>query len=162
MKILVISDTHGHNKNVEEVLRRVKPIDMLIHCGDVEGCERHIQELAECPCHFVRGNNDYFSDLPGEKIFNIGRYKVMVTHGHRYGVSMNTAMLEEEARSRKADIVMFGHTHRPYLAQRAGLTLLNPGSLSYPRQEGREPSYLMMTIEKNGEAYYSQIYLKRW
>lgn len=161
MKILVISDTHGYNKNLEEVLRLVKPIDMLIHCGDVEGCENQIQEAAECPCHFVKGNNDYFSDLPREKILNIGKHKIMVTHGHLYGVSMNTSILEEEARSLGADIVMFGHTHRPYLAQRSGMTLLNPGSLSYPRQEGREPSYLMMTVEESGEIYYSHIYLKR-
>ena len=37
MKILVVSDTHGHEKNLMTVLNRVRPVDALIHCGDVEG-----------------------------------------------------------------------------------------------------------------------------
>lgn len=32
MKVLIVSDTHKHNENLEEVLKKVKPIDMLVHC----------------------------------------------------------------------------------------------------------------------------------
>ena len=64
MKILVVSDTHGHEKNLMTVLNRVRPVDALIHCGDVEGGEDYIRAAAECPVYMVRGNNDYFSDLP--------------------------------------------------------------------------------------------------
>ncbi|NCB92598.1 MAG: metallophosphoesterase [Clostridia bacterium] len=156
MKILVVSDTHGHDKNLERVLYKVKPVDALIHCGDVEGMENHIRMIAECPCYLVRGNNDYFSDLPREEMITLGGYKIMITHGHMYGVSMDMSMLEEEARSREVQIVMFGHTHRPFLEQKKGLTLLNPGSLSYPRQAGRKPSFLIMEIDKNGEVHYTQ------
>lgn len=164
MRILVISDTHGHENNLEKVLCKVKPIDMLIHCGDVEGGERFIRERAGalCACCFVRGNNDYFSDLPREAVFTIKGYKIMVTHGHNYGVSMDTSILREEARSRGIQIVMFGHTHRPFLEQRSDITVLNPGSLSYPRQAGRKPSYLIMEIKENGEIQYSQEYLEEW
>ena len=41
MKVLIVSDTHKHNENLEEVLKKVKPIDMLIHCGDAEGAETY-------------------------------------------------------------------------------------------------------------------------
>ena len=54
--------------------------------------------------------------------------------------------------SRGKDIVMFGHTHKPYLDTEDGITILNPGSLSYPRQEGRRSSYMIMTIDEAGEA----------
>lgn len=37
MKILIVSDTHGRHRNLEEVLDREGPIDMLVHLGDVEG-----------------------------------------------------------------------------------------------------------------------------
>lgn len=47
---------------------------------------------------------------------------------------------------------MFGHTHKPYLETKDGVTILNPGSLSYPRQEGRRPSYMIMDIDEAGEA----------
>ena len=40
MKILVVSDTHGYVDNLERVLDREKNIEMMIHCGDVEGDER--------------------------------------------------------------------------------------------------------------------------
>ena len=45
MKILVVSDTHGHSRELLEVLRRVKPVDALIHCGDVEGQENYIRVI---------------------------------------------------------------------------------------------------------------------
>ena len=54
---------------------------------------------------------------------------------------------------------MFGHTHKPYLDTEDGITILNPGSLSYPRQEGRRPSYMIMTIDEAGEAHYEICYL---
>lgn len=160
MKILVVSDTHGHSSELIQVLRKVKPIDGLIHCGDVEGQENYIRGIAECPCYMVKGNNDFFCDLPREEVFQLGNYKVMVTHGHMYGVSMDTSMLEEEARSRGVQIVMFGHTHRPFLEQKEDITILNPGSLSYPRQAGRKPSFLVMEIDRQGEAHYFQNYIE--
>lgn len=35
-RILVISDSHGRNDDIEGVLRQVGHIDYLIHCGDLE------------------------------------------------------------------------------------------------------------------------------
>ncbi|MBS6194726.1 MAG: metallophosphoesterase [Clostridiales bacterium] len=161
MKILVVSDTHGRCSELMRVLQKVKPIDALIHCGDVEGEENYIRQIAECPCYIVRGNNDFFSDLEREEIFSLGNYKIMVTHGHLYGVSIDTSMLEEEAVSRGVQVVMFGHTHRPFLEQKENITLLNPGSLSYPRQSGRKPGFLIMEIDQEGEAHFSQNFLER-
>ena len=41
MKILIVSDTHRKDKNLERVIEREKPLDMFIHLGDAEGCSRH-------------------------------------------------------------------------------------------------------------------------
>ena len=54
---------------------------------------------------------------------------------------------------------MFGHTHRPYLEQDPDITVLNPGSLSFPRQEGRKGSFMIMEL-KEDLAEYQQCYLK--
>ena len=160
MKILIVSDTHGHERNLEKVLERVSPIDQLIHLGDVEGHEDYIEVLAECPVHMVSGNNDFFSDLPREEEFWLGKYHFLITHGHYYGVSMGTERLKEEAAARKIDIAMYGHTHRPEIDLTEGVTVLNPGSISYPRQWGRKPSYLIMEIDRDGEAHYTINYLE--
>ena len=162
MRILIVSDTHRRNGNRTQALDRTGPVDMFIHCGDVEGGEDFIRETAGCPVHMVAGNNDFFTDLPREEEFMIGKYRVWLTHGHNYYVSMGNEFIREEAMSRGVNIVMFGHTHRPLLEiGRSSLevTALNPGSISYPRQEGRRPSFILMELDKAGNAYYHLNYL---
>ena len=88
MKVLIVSDTHGRDENLEIAINREAPFDMLVHCGDVEGREFYIEALAECPCSIVSGNNDFFSDLPREDVIEVEGNKILVTHGHYYGVSM--------------------------------------------------------------------------
>ena len=139
MKILIVSDTHRNTDNLEVVLEQEKPLDLLIHLGDIEGDEDYIEVLAECPVEAVAGNNDFFSDLPGEREIQIGKYKALLTHGHYYYVNAGTGRIKMEAEAREIDIAMFGHTHRPLLEQDNGVVVLNPGSISYPRQEGKNP-----------------------
>ena len=113
MKILIVSDTHRYHDNYLRVLERVAPVDMVIHCGDIEGGEYIIAQSAGCPVQMVQGNNDFFSDLPIEKEFQVGRYKVWLTHGHTYGVSVGNNLIKAEAIDKGVDIVMFGHSHKP-------------------------------------------------
>lgn len=161
MKILIISDTHRQHYNFDQVIEKTGKIDMLIHLGDAEGAEDYIEAVADCPVHIVAGNNDFMSMLEKEEEFNIGTYRVFISHGHRYYVSMGMERLKEEARMRSADIVMFGHTHRPILDIEEDLITLNPGSLSYPRQEGREPSYILMDIDREGQAHFTINYIRK-
>ena len=60
MKILIVSDTHRNEDNLIEVLEKEKNLDLLIHCGDVEGAEDEIEHYAGCKTVFVAGNNDFF------------------------------------------------------------------------------------------------------
>lgn len=159
MKVLIVSDTHRHNENLEKVLKEIKPIDLLIHCGDAEGTEGQIQQICECPLYIVSGNNDFFSRLPYEIEFLIDKYKVFMCHGHTYYVSMGLERLLDEARLRKADVVLYGHTHRPIIELRDGIMVINPGSISYPRQEGKIPTYVIMEIDKAGDASYTLHYV---
>ena len=48
------------------------------------------------------------------------------------------------------DVVMYGHTHVPYIEIGDDVTILNPGSISYPRQPGRKPTFLIMEIDEEG------------
>lgn len=159
MKILIVSDTHRKHENLNVVLERTQPVDMVIHLGDAEGEEDHIRELAGCPLEIVAGNNDFFSCLPREKELEIGKYRVLITHGHYYYVNAGIADIEREASARNFDIVMFGHTHRPIIDYAKDIIALNPGSLSYPRQEGKRPSYIMMELDKKGDAHFEILYL---
>lgn len=146
MKVLIVSDTHGRDEKLEKAVLAEAPFDYLIHCGDVEGREFFIEALAECPCTIVAGNNDFFSDLPREEELELAGIRMLVTHGHYYGVSMDLYGLVDEAKSRGCQVVLFGHTHRPVAEEKGGVLVINPGSLSYPRQEGRKPSYAVMEL----------------
>ena len=83
----------------------------------------------------------------------------MITHGLAYGVSMGYQNIRNEGRVRGVDAVMFGHTHRPLLEEDDDLILLNPGSLSYPRQKGRQRSYIVMEKERGKKPTFEIRYL---
>lgn len=160
MRILIVSDTHGRHQALDRALGEVGAIDMFIHLGDVEGGEDYLNAVIDCEKHMVRGNNDFFSELPREEEFYIGRYKVFITHGHAYYVSLDVEDIREEGRARGVDIVMFGHTHRPYFENKNGIVVLNPGSLSFPRQEGRRGSYMILETDGREKLDFKQYYLE--
>lgn len=150
MKVLIMSDTHGVHKNLDRVLELERPYEQILHMGDIEGDEDYIEAVAGCPVAAVRGNNDYFSQLPQERIAEIAGKRILMTHGHYYYVAAGVELLIKEAFGRGADMVMFGHTHYPMIRREGGLTVINPGSLSYPRQEGHRPSYIVMETDPQG------------
>jgi len=160
VKVLIVSDTHGYIKNLKKVLKNISPIDHLIHLGDIEGSEDYIESIAGCPVHMISGNNDFLSNLSKEDEFWLGKYHILITHGHYYGVSIGTEGLKEEGRARRMDIVMFGHTHKPMIERDDDIIVLNPGSLSFPRQIGRKPSFMIMEIDSEGEAHFTINYLE--
>lgn len=165
MRVLIVSDTHGHHEYFVKAVRAAGKIDMVIHCGDSEGGENEMRSIVEnttgtlCPCIFVRGNNDYAGDLRSEAVVSVSGHKVFVTHGHRYSLYMGFDTLSYAANEREADVVLFGHTHKPCIETYAGIWMVNPGSLSYPRQEGRKATYIIMESDTKGELHFELFFL---
>ena len=159
MKIMIISDTHRERRNFYKAIEREKPIDLLVHCGDVIGEDADLAYIAGCKIEAVAGNMDFHSDLPGEKVFQIGNYKVFLTHGHLYGANYSEKNLREAGEYEGADIVMYGHTHIPKITRYGDIVVLNPGSISFPRQADHKASYAIMTIDDAGEAHYEIKYI---
>lgn len=159
MRVLIVSDTHRKNENYFRVLDKERP-DLVIHCGDAEGSEYALTQAADCPVEIVLGNNDFFSELPRELVLEIGPYRAWVVHGHNYYVSMGNETLKREAAAKGMDIVFYGHTHRPVIDTEDEVIAVNPGSLSYPRQDGRKPSYVIMELDEQDEAEFAVKYLE--
>ena len=78
MRVLIVSDTHGRHTSLDRALKEAGEIDMFIHLGDVEGGEDYIEAVVECEKHMIRGNNDFFSYLPAEEEFWIGKKKCLL------------------------------------------------------------------------------------
>lgn len=157
MKILVISDTHRYQNEFYELLNQIKDIDYVIHCGDTEGYEDEMEAVCGVPFVAVAGNNDFCSYLPRERVLEFLGHRIFVVHGHTYSVSGGLGRLIEEAKYRECDVCLFGHTHRPTYCTDGNLQILNPGSISLPRQASRRPSYAILELEE-GETPVCNLY----
>lgn len=154
LRILIVSDSHGRNDYVKRAIKQAGAIDGFIHLGDVEDDVEELRSFAGCPSYIVMGNNDYGLGLPEHLNVTIGGKKIFLTHGHRHGVNYDLKRLGLLGTLNKMDMVMYGHTHYPYLDIGEDITMLNPGSLTYPRQEGRARTFLTMEIDEQGKVEF--------
>ena len=162
IKALIISDSHGHHDLVRQAIGREAPIDLLIHAGDVEGdLEQVLGPGRDYEIRAVAGNMDWSDRLEDELCFSVGGHVVYLTHGHRLGVHSGTRRLVERAKELGADIAVYGHIHVPDYGTEDGVTVINPGSIAKPRQEGWRKSYAVMKIDGDGTVDVKFKYLPR-
>lgn len=159
MRALIVSDTHKDNRNYYTALERERPLDFVVHCGDAGGEETPLEVAAGCPFYIVSGNLDYYSALPPEISINEMGKKILITHGHRYYVNDGNDILKEYAIGEGADIVFYGHTHVPEIDEQDEIVIVNPGSLSYPRQDNHRPSYAVMESDRKGRLSFEIKYI---
>ena len=158
MRALIVSDSHGRCENLEKAILQVRP-DRLYHLGDSQGQADYIRSICECPAEFVRGNCDWYSDLPEEVVLPVGNHRILLTHGHNYFVKYNAMELVAAAKKKECDTVLYGHTHYPQIEQLDGVCVVNPGSISLPRQENRRPSFVVMDVDRAGDLHFTLNYL---
>ena len=164
LRILIMSDSHGRNENVELAIAQVREeigeFQMLIHLGDV-GDARELESLAGVPCYIVRGNTDYDAKLLNANVIEAGGHRIFATHGHLYQVDMRLDLLRFAALENDCDIAMYGHTHVPYLEEDPDdVTILNPGSISKPRQADHRYTYMVMENHDEDEVTYELRYVE--
>lgn len=164
LRILIMSDSHGRNENVELAIAQVREeigeFQMLIHLGDV-GDARELESLAGVLCYIVRGNTDYDAKLLNANVIEAGGHRIFATHGHLYQVDMRLDLLRFAALENDCDIAMYGHTHVPYLeGDPDDVTILNPGSISKPRQADHRYTYMVMEIDDEDEVTYELRYVE--
>ncbi|MBP3703410.1 MAG: metallophosphoesterase [Lachnospiraceae bacterium] len=156
MKYLVISDSHGYNENIRKVIEIERPVEAVFHCGDLECHVADIERITGCSVIAISGNNDfYFHELQPQRMITRQGHRILMVHGHRQGVNFTTSRLLYLAMENQADIVMFGHTHIPCHEEEGGITLLNPGSISIPRQSNKKPTYAIMEISEDGLCHFT-------
>ena len=150
--ILVVSDNHRKLEKLFQLIDANPDISYFLHLGDSEGGEEEIRAHLpkQCDSYFVQGNNDFFAYLPKEVEVRLGKEKLFLTHGHLYGVNFDLQRLADEAKDRDCSMALFGHTHKPCQRTVNGVLCINPGSISFPRQDDRRQSYAMFYMDKKG------------
>jgi len=143
-RIGVLSDTHGDLLSIESALTRLGSLDALVHAGDYYRDGERLALKLPIPVIAVVGNCDARRH-PLEEIVELAGKKFFVTHGHLYGVKNGTQNLVREARRRRADVVVFGHTHVPVLFSELGMVFVNPGS-THSGRRGAAPACSLIII----------------
>lgn len=143
MKIFVTSDTHGRIDKVEEVWSRLTDVDLVVHLGDYERDALRLQSVLQTEVVSVKGNMDGSYSADDYKIVETEFGKLFLTHGHMFNVKASPLSLIYKAQEEDCKAALFGHTHRPVYEDAGGLYLVNPGSLSQPR-DGTEGSYAII------------------
>lgn len=151
-RIMIVSDTHGNNMYLNKAIEEAGEFDLFLHLGDLQGSEHFIETFVECPKEMIAGNNDYYIEYPQEKIIEVEGHRIWMTHGHLYQVYSGVSLLKQFALGKNVDMVLFGHTHTPYLEEDK-MIILNPGSISLPGQRDRIPTYAIMEIDGQGEVF---------
>ena len=145
LRLGVISDTHGLLR--PEVFEIFREVDHILHGGDVGSLELLTELEALAPVTAVFGNTDgpdLRARLPAVARVELDGFDIVVTHGDALG-SPTPAKLHEAFP--KAEIIVYGHTHRPLLelVDRT-VTVMNPGGAG-PRRFNLAPSVGIMELE---------------
>ena len=129
-KICVVSDTHGFAGNMLWAIENEKP-DMLIHLGDGETDLISVRaQYPDLKIENVQGNCDTHSTAWVVFQTTIEGRRIFATHGDRHQVKLDPqyTTLLYAALEVDANIVLFGHTHQPYVDRRLCMDVMNPGS----------------------------------
>ena len=158
MKILVLSDTHGNLSGMRKALDKYGTnADVIVHCGDgVRGEALWLMEnISHAAVICVRGNCDFTGSIKDIEFFDANNKRIMVTHGHNFGVKYGLENLSYKAEKEGADIVFFGHTHLCADEKFGSVRLINPGSC------GRwAASCAVVEIDENGNVLVNHIEVK--
>ncbi len=135
----VIADTHIPRRAwalPENLLPHLERADLILHAGDLMDPTLLGEMAAYAPVRAVQGNLDPpEAKLPDALQFEFGGVRVAMIHdsGQKKGRSSRMRRRFPEAR-----VVVFGHSHIPWLEDEEGLLLLNPGS---PTDKRRQPKH---------------------
>jgi putative phosphoesterase len=146
LHILIVSDSHGDTSNLKEAMLLHPEISRVLHCGDGEADVTALG-AAYPSVHFdaVRGNCDLGGLFPLQRLLRIAGKRIFMTHGHAYGTKYGLNQLLEQGRKDRADVVLFGHTHRRLIERRDGILVVNPGSIA-GRFPARVATYVILDL----------------
>ncbi len=156
-RLLVISDTHGMKEQFIQICKLHPEAYKIIFLGDGAAEFESIKaEYPEWPLIGVRGNNDFGSQLPYDNQVVVDNWRIMLTHGHHYGVRAGVQGLSNIAKEAGCNAVFYGHTHQPFRDKVNDVWVMNPGAVfTFPYSQ-----YAMVDITDDGKMIINLTELK--
>jgi uncharacterized protein len=129
----VVADTHSQPNAAGLAHLAASAPDAILHGGDIGELGVLDQLAAIAPVYAVRGNIDTRArDLPDVLVIDAAGVRLLLTHIAVYGPRLR-AEVAKLARSERANLVVCGHSHVPFIGVDKGITVFNPGSIG-PRR----------------------------
>ena len=150
----LISDTHSLDR--PQIFDALQGVELILHAGDVGGHSVITELSAIAPVRAVYGNTDVAGEpgLERQIYLEVEGVSIHVSHGHEVGGSPTAEKLLSRY---TADVIVFGHTHKPLVERVGRRWVVNPGAAG-PRRFKLQPSVARMTVE-NAEVEVSILWL---
>jgi putative phosphoesterase len=145
MKLGIISDTHSHlNPQIHKLFCGV---DAIIHAGDIGSDDILIELQTIAPVTTVRGNMDRHGTVSLSPEFTVTAFDgILFFIVHDLGTPIVIKKhLVPLLRKYAPQVVVFGHTHKPYARSIGDTFYFNPGSATSGRSGSSESVGLIET-----------------
>lgn len=163
-KIVVLSDTHQNQILLRKVLENENDYNYVFHLGDdYEDLDENLDLITNKNITKVPG---IFH--PGYKDGSLEKIKQVIINGWSFLLTHNIEDFENT--DQIADFYLFGHTHHYNFEEYQKSYYLNPGHLKDDNHRGKEPSYVIILVNKaeiniqfnriDGSTFYSKKIMK--
>ena len=150
----MVSDTHGNREYLRKAAERLvkKKAVAIVHLGDDYDDVTVLSELEIEVLQVPGVFSKYYQDpnIPNRQIHEFNGINVLVSHtveSHRNDLPSDMKP-EEIVEKKRAQVVLFGHTHIPLLEEKQGILYMNPGHLKEKDKRGSRPSYGIVDFEE--------------
>lgn len=159
MRIVILSDTHGNYPLALKAVEEFYPCDEIVHLGDELEDANMLEQITGRNIIKVAGNCDYTATAPRELCLTLGSSRIFISHGDKYQVKSGLARLHKKALMVRADIVLYGHSHKASIDSVSGILFINPGCTM--NNSDIEPTCALLTID-NEQAKAEILSLKKY
>jgi putative phosphoesterase len=176
--VYCLGDLVGYGANPNEVTARIRSEGFPTVMGNYDdgvgfdrddcGCAykeesdrlRGDRSLAWTKAHTAVENKAFLRTLVNEIRFESDGKRILLVHGSPR--KMNEYLFEDRAlssfqrlaASSNADVIVFGHTHKPYTKEVDGVLFLNAGSVGKPKDGDWRACYAIL---ENGAAVFRRV-----
>ena len=108
--------------------------------------------------HTDRSSKDFMRELPFDLRFEVGATAVHLVHGSPRKVNeylfedKPASLYERLAAAESGDVLVFGHTHKPWVRSHGGVLFVNCGSVGKPKDGDPRGAFAVLEAGGNGVA----------
>ena len=132
-------------------------------CAYVTPHDRELgqQSVAWTLAHTDQRSKDFMRGLPFDLRFELGERKVHLVHGSPRKVNeylfedKPASLYERLARAETDDVLVFGHTHKPWIHEYGGVLFVNCGSVGKPKDGDPRAAFAILELDESGQVRVS-------